>query len=497
MPWDPNQFQAQQHMPVKPKPKPAPPMPSQATQYNQAMQHVPGHVMSQTELQENFPNKYEPPAQNFQQQQAAQYNQAMQHIPGHKPTPNELNAMFPNKYSPPPGPGAQAASKASPTPWNQGLTQNAMQNYAQQYSQNPIGQNTGDTGYFGHPQGQGGSYFGNPGGAGQGAAPHFPQQITAHPNALNQQQPNAWDPNQFQAQQHMPNGPTPTANPQQHAPGGFQQYSAPIGPLPSGGNLPSQSNLSGNVFDPNQFQAQQHQGVDWNGQPITPVSQLPYGSINAIEHAQGTSPYDTGIPGAGAGTGGGGGAGTGGGGGWTGHKPSPEEVRSQVEQILRENPNAQISQSVLDYINGKPGGGGAGGGASAPAPVAPVAPPTPPGGANLPDLINQLVAARPGQTFKIPPALQQALSSSGLYQNLITVLRSMGINGIGVIGPYGFDSDFILPESLGNIDLNALMAGMAPADQLSLRYLLSSLLGVGSTGQAIPTPGPQQGNPTT
>jgi len=141
---------------------------------------------------------------------------------------------------------------------------------------------------------------------------------------------------------------------------------------------------------------------------------------------------------------------------------------------------------------GQPGGGGGGdnnGGGGGGAPQAQV--PNPIGNPLLPEVkpdwptvITTITPAVPGEPYKIPPEVQENLARSGLYNKMVDIFRALGITGIGVIGPYGFESDFVFPQSLTGVDLQSLMIGMTPSDQFVMRSLLERM-----TGGQLPAPG--------
>ncbi len=102
-------------------------------------------------------------------------------------------------------------------------------------------------------------------------------------------------------------------------------------------------------------------------------------------------------------------------------------------------------------------------------------------------MITDLVKVNPGGTLKIPPDLQAKLAKFGLSGNIVNLLKALGLQGIGVLGPYDFESDFIVPTNLTGVDLKALMAGVSPSDQFILSSILERWLGP-LPGAATPQP---------
>lgn len=227
--------------------------------------------------------------------------------------------------------------------------------------------------------------------------------------------------------------PTPTAAPMTGIPDqqtnvpGYQQYPAPIGPLPGGGDL----------YPANRGTQYPNPG----GVPIEIVR----AERNLFEQG----PY------AGGAAGTGGGASSGG----------------TEQQGLPMGP-----------IGG--GGGGGGGGGVIPAAV-------PPGAAeaqqpmDVATLVKDALQAQPEQKYKIPPAIQQWLSNSGLYSQFLAMLQSLGLTDIGGLGAFGFPTDFQIPANLADIDLTQYMTTMTPEDRTNIGILLGSLLGV-STQPTMP-----------
>jgi hypothetical protein len=212
------------------------------------------------------------------------------------------------------------------------------------------------------------------------------------------------------------------------------QYTSPIGPVPGGGNLPSSSNISGVSTGPGALpgtgtvsgQWPTYSSAQpppyWEGVSTSGGQAPPFPYLTSAELA-GEQPY----------TGGGGGGGGGGRGG---------------------------------------GGGGGGGGGAA----APVVPPTTAPGQSVADAVKDMLTAQPGKRFRISPQMQAALASSGLYGRLLDILRSLGFTDIGGIGTYGFITDFLSPMNMPNIDIQALLAGLSPADNLALSMLMNTIM---------------------
>lgn len=386
-------------------------------------------------------------------------------------------------------------------------------------------QNTGDTGYFGNPQGQGGSYFGNPqgqggsyfgnpGGSNQSAPGHFPNQVLSVPNALSQQ--SAFTGAQggvVKSTKPAPNWSSdPNTNPFAGYPSSAQSFqgSAPAGASPQYPNLQTTPGYQASI--PGQPPVGAHPSVPYQSNPLQQqvnapypgagpslTSQMPYGSINAIEHAQGTMPEYYGAPPPLPGTGTGGAGGVGGGGtGFSGIEPDRGMpfglTLEQKQQWVREH-GGQMGTGT----GGVGGGSGSGGGATGPiAGAIPGAAPNLP--AEAPDwvkMITNAIKQNPGGTLKIPPEWQANLSKFGLYDNLIGILRALGLQGIGVQGPYNGETDFTIPMNLQGVDLQGLMAGMDPRDQFILNSLLERWFGPMAAPQATPAPTPPTPPPAT
>jgi hypothetical protein len=267
--------------------------------------------------------------------------------------------------------------------------------------------------------------------------------------------PGVVQPPQVQQQQQPYTSP-PTAGPTPTAQGANQQsvisapYLQPTG-LPSGSAGAQAAN----------WMAQQYPlGVDIYGRPIqgppAPVNyQYPSGISAEVAGAIANPQYPdfvpgpaaAGLPGVGVG-----GAGVGGG-----------------SQLSKSN----HGELTVPYGQGGGGGGGGGEGSTA-ATLAPVVPPVT-NEANLSSVLSNVLKAEPGKIYKISPQLQQALSSSGLYGNLLNILRAFGITDVGGQGLYGFGTDFMIPTSMPNIDIDSLLAGLSPADKLTLSMMFNTV----------------------
>jgi len=228
--------------------------------------------------------------------------------------------------------------------------------------------------------------------------------------------------------------PAPTASPagpgipdQQPNVPGYQQYPAPIGPTPSGGDL---------------YPA--NRGTEYPNPGGVPI-EIVRAERNLFEQG----PYAGGSAGAGGGVAAGG-----------------------TEQ----------QGHPMGMIGGGGGGGGGGG-------VLPAA--APPGAAeaqqptDVATLVKDALQAQPEQKYKIAPAIQQWLANSGLYGSFLAMLQALGLTDIGGIGAFGFPTDFQIPANLADIDLTEYMTTMTPEDRTNIGLLLGSLLGT-STQPTMP-----------
>ena len=123
-----------------------------------------------------------------------------------------------------------------------------------------------------------------------------------------------------------------------------------------------------------------------------------------------------------------------------------------------------------------PGGGG-GGGSPAPTTVPMDVPVVPQVNQSLEQILTQMPAARGGETFEIPPALQKWLTDNGMYDRLMNIFKTLGFVPWGDIGAFGYQSDFFIPRNLAvrSDQLSQFLSGLSPTDSMAMNWILAQM----------------------
>lgn len=139
------------------------------------------------------------------------------------------------------------------------------------------------------------------------------------------------------------------------------------------------------------------------------------------------------------------------------------------------------------------GGGGSGGGGGADAGNGPGALPilpTLPGGPDPISLIGDLDKLPLGKVWEMQPRLQRmlALMGDGFRNTFLDILRRMGFKGMGNTGLYGFEADWMTPDSFVlTPEIEALIKSLDAGQIVMMRLVLNDLMDLPATAPTAPT----------
>jgi len=124
---------------------------------------------------------------------------------------------------------------------------------------------------------------------------------------------------------------------------------------------------------------------------------------------------------------------------------------------------------------------------SAPAPTAPV--PPAPTGPDLGKLLDLFAVVQPGQIFEIPPAWQEELYNAGLGGTFSQLLSSLGFSGIGDMGLFGFNSDYVKPaQVVVSPQTQGIINALPPEWRAAMGQFVLALMGQPAASSGVPVP---------
>jgi hypothetical protein len=94
-------------------------------------------------------------------------------------------------------------------------------------------------------------------------------------------------------------------------------------------------------------------------------------------------------------------------------------------------------------------------------------------------MLEQLGKTRQGHIFEVNPLLQRILNRRGISEDLSMTMNMLGFQGIGDIGLYGFNTDYVVPQQFQwNQQVTEYLDAMPEGRSIVLELILATALGM-------------------